>query len=396
MPHSEASSGIRRGIGVACTVMLVPLLASLLLAIPADLTNDSLQTAPQAVTGEAPATSAKLSSAEIPDLQKRADSGDAAAQFALGKAYESGNGLPRRADQAAIWYRKAAEQGNEKAQNSLAVLYWLRDGVEKDKTEAVRWYRKAARQGNANAMFNLGAAYYNGEGVREGVSINDTLSYAWFLLSSEAGNSSGQDAAKRSQAERGPNGFSEACLVIGQMYETGGDLPKNLELAAAWYRKANEHGNREAAIRLATMYLIAMDYSQARPWCEAAAKERLPAGYYCLGYLYQHGSGVDPNLKEAFRWYEQGARAGSVNSMQVLARMYENGEGTKPDRTQAFVWFLLATQGGSQSAIAEAKRIRATMTEKEWKDTQKKLPRNFDPKKVDSILQGASLPPPSP
>jgi TPR repeat protein len=284
--------------------MLIPLLAYLLLVSPSGLPTD-LQTTTQAVTGN---IQAKLSPAEISDLQKRADSGDATAQFALGKAYESGNGVPPRADQAAIWYRKAAEQGNEKAQNDLGILYWLGDGVEQDKAEAVRWYRKAARQGNSNAMFNLGAAYYNGEGVGG----NDTLAYAWFLLSSEAGNSSGQDAAKRSRAENGPGGFNDACLAIGQMYEKGEDLPKNLETAAAWYRKAAQQGYAEAMISLAALYLKTSDYSQARPWCEAAAKEKRTGAYYCLGYLYQHGSGVDPNSKEALRWYEQGARAGNV------------------------------------------------------------------------------------
>lgn len=365
--------------------MLILFFAFLFLASPRDLAGE-LQTTPQAVTGNAPAN---FSPAEISDLQKRADSGDAAAQYALGRAYESGKGIPQRSDQAAIWYRKAAEQGNEKAQNSLGVLYWSGDGVEKDRSEAVRWYRKAARQGNANAMFNLGAAYYNGEGVR----LNDTFAYAWFLLSSEAGNSSGRDAAKRSDAESGPAAFGEACRAIGQMYEKGDDLPKNAMAAAAWYQKAAENGDREAKINLAALFLNAADYGQARHWCEAAANEKYPGGYYCLGYLYQHGSGVDPSAKEALRWYEQGANEGNVASMQALARMYENGEGTKVDRVQAFVWYLVAAQRGSQSAMAEAKRIRSLMTEKEWKDAQRKMPRNLDPKKVDGFLRGGSSPP---
>jgi uncharacterized protein len=141
------------------------------------------------------------------------------------------------------------------------------------------------------------------------------------------------------------------------------------------------------------LYLNASDYSHARPWCELGAKERFPGGYYCLGYLYQHGFGVDANPKEAFRQYEQGARVGSVASMQAAARMYEKGEGTKPDRTQAFLWFFLASQrAGNQNALAEAKRLRSSMTEKEWKDTQKKFPFTLDKKAVDKILQGSSLP----
>jgi uncharacterized protein len=360
--------------------MLTLLLASFLVVISSSDLVSMLQTTPQS-TGVN--TSAELPSADIPDLQKKADSGDAAAQYALGRAYELGQGVPASAEQAASWYRKAAEQKDGKAQNSLGVLYWIGNGVEKDKTEAVRWYRKAARQGNGNAMFNLGAAYYNGEGV----SVNDTLAYAWFILSSETGNPGGQDAAKRSQEER-PDRFNDACVAIGQMYEKGEDLPKSLDLAVAWYRKAATKGDGDAAISLASLYLNANDYNQARPWCEAAAKAKLPSGYYCLGYLHQHGSGVEANAKEAFRWYEQGARGGNRVAMQAVARMYENGEGTKPDHGQAFVWFLLAARAGNQDAMVEAKRIRSSMTEKEWRNTKKKLPSNFDPKKIDSILQG--------
>jgi uncharacterized protein len=365
--------------------MLVSLLTTILLVTPGSFVPD-LQAAPPAVTGNAKAT---FSSAEISELRKRADSGDAVAQFELGKAYESGNGVPQSTDEAAIWYRKAAEQGNPKAESKLGFLYWSGDGVEKDKAEAVQWYRKAARQGDANAMFNLGAAYYDGEGV----GLDDTLAYAWFMLSSEAGNSSGQDAATRSRGEHGVIGFVDACVAIGQMFEKGQDLPKNIQSAAAWYRKAADQGSGDAQLDLAALYINASDYNQARPWCEAAVKQRLSGGYYCLGYLYQHGSGVDPNPKQAFGFYEQGARGGNAPSMWALARMYENGEGTKPDRVQAFTWFLFAAERGNKNAIADIKRIHSTMTEKEWKDTEKKLPPIFDRKRIDSFFQGASLPP---
>jgi uncharacterized protein len=371
--------------GVTCVVMLAVILTSVLIVAPADLAADSKQTAPPVVTGS---VAAKLSPDEIFDLQKRADSGDAAAQYALGRAYEHGNGVPLRADQAAIWYRKAAEQGNDKAQNGLGVLYWFGEGVERDKTEAVRWYRKAARQGNADAMFNLGAAYYNGEGVGP----DDNLAFAWFLLSSEAGNSSGQDAAKRSKAEHNPADFAYACVTIGQMYLKGDDLSKNTTLAASWYRKAAEKGSGDAALHLGALYLDTSDYTQARPWCEAASKQRLGGAYWCLGYLYQHGYAVAENPKEAFHWYEQGAHERNEASMLALAHMYENGAGTKPDRIQAFVWYLLAAERGDKSAAAEAKRIRSSMTQKEWKDTKKKLPISINANKVESFLQGNPQP----
>jgi hypothetical protein len=129
---------------------------------------------------------------------------------------------------------------------------------------------------------------------------------------------------------------------------------------------------------------------QARSWCETAAKEKLAGAYYCLGYLYQHGSGVDPNPKQAFGFYEQAARGGNISSMRALARMYENGDGTKPDHVQALNWYLLAAERGNQNAVADLKRMRSSMTDKEWKDTEKKLPPNFDRKESTAFSKARS------
>jgi TPR repeat protein len=365
--------------------MLALLLTFLLLTPPENPITGSLQTSEQ---GETAGKITTLSPTEVSDLQKRADSGDASAQFALGKAYESGNGAPQRPDQAAIWYRKAAEQGNAKAQNSLGVLYWLGEGVEKDRKQAIQWYRKAARQGDASAMFNLGAAYYNGDAV----GINDTLAYAWFLLSSEAGSSAGRDAAKRSQAEHGPVLLNDAYLAIGEMYEKGEDLPQDLQLAASWYRKAAENRRfTEARLRLGILFLKSGNYNEARQWCETLAKEKVTGGAFCMGYLYQHGFGVTQDSKIAFKWYAQAANSGNITAMHALSQMYEKGEATKVDRTKAMYWLLMAAIHGSQDAAIEARKLRASMSEQEWKATQKKLGNTkFDPKRVSSILQETS------
>src|SRR2546423_14971895 len=121
------------------------------------MTAASQTSSQQDVVTTAPA---KQSSPDMADLLRRANSGDASAQFELARAYETGGGLRENQQPAVLWYRKAAEQGNSKAQNSLGVLYWSGNGVERNKQEAMEWYRKAARQGDANAMFNIGAAYY--------------------------------------------------------------------------------------------------------------------------------------------------------------------------------------------------------------------------------------------
>jgi len=76
---------------------------------------------------------------DIAALLKRAQAGDAAAQWGLAYSYQSGQGVPQDYAQAAVWYRKAAEQGDAQAQNNLGGLYGLGRGLPEDDAEAYFW-----------------------------------------------------------------------------------------------------------------------------------------------------------------------------------------------------------------------------------------------------------------
>ncbi len=86
--------------------------------------------------------------------------------------------------------RIAAKQGDAVAQYNLGVAYATGEGIAQDKREAVRWYRKAAEQGHAWAQNNLGLAYGFGEGV-----IQDYKeSYIWLSIAKVFGNKDSADS----------------------------------------------------------------------------------------------------------------------------------------------------------------------------------------------------------
>jgi hypothetical protein len=109
----------------------------------------------------------------IGELRKKAEAGDAAAQFGLGMFYDFGTGsVPKDSVEAVKWYRKAGEQGHAAAQFRLGSIYATGGAVQKDNAEAVKWYRKAAEsyrkgaeQGDAQAQSTLGVMYSQGYGV---------------------------------------------------------------------------------------------------------------------------------------------------------------------------------------------------------------------------------------
>ena len=104
---------------------------------------------------------ARLDSLAAQDLLRKAEAGDAKAQFLLGEAYDTGSGAPRNAVQAERWYRAAASQGDVEAHNRLGLLF----RSQKKFADSRAWFEKAAALGHAQAMNNLGIVYDAGQGV---------------------------------------------------------------------------------------------------------------------------------------------------------------------------------------------------------------------------------------
>ena len=61
--------------------------------------------------------------------------------------------------------RQKADNGDTTAQFNLGIAYYTGEGINQDKKEAFKWFQKSAHQGHATAQANIGAMYLNGEGV---------------------------------------------------------------------------------------------------------------------------------------------------------------------------------------------------------------------------------------
>ena len=122
--------------------------------------------------------------AAFAQLKALGNKGDADAQNSLGFMYDNGEGVPKDAVQAVVWYRKSAEQGYAVAQSALGTMYANGEGVHKDLVQAVFWIRKSAKQGDADAQSNLGAMYARGDGVPK----DEVISYMWRNLAAAQGD----------------------------------------------------------------------------------------------------------------------------------------------------------------------------------------------------------------
>lgn len=313
-----------------------------------------------------------LNSSEISQLRTKAEAGDSSAQSALGKAYWTGNGVPHSDETAATWFRKAADQGDADAENALGTMYRMGEGVAKDRDEALRWYHKAARDGSASAMFNLGAAYYNGDGL----NVDDVSSCAWFLLAQEAGYAQADGAVSRATSENAARPI-QAAERIGEMYEKGGELPKNPDKALKWYRKASDGGAAEAGVKVAGLLVSSRnptpeEFVESRKRCEDAANLKYSPGAYCMAVIYRTGLGVAKDPAETAKWLMRAADLGHAKAILQLGEAYWKADGVNPDRVTAYMWILLAYRSRVPGAEQDEEGIRKEMSSKDIEKAKKK------------------------
>ena len=174
------------------------------------------------------------------DMRKRAESGDAAAQFELAQYYvsEASNARSERRTlrnqkRAFDWYSRSAKQGFAKAQFNLGHMYILGQGVDQDKSQGVDWQVKAAEQGLVEAQFEIGLRYLSGAVLEPNLE-------------------SGLDMLHKAANQR----HAPAQKQLGTMYFQGVGVEKDLVQAHRWFRIAELNGDNDAKGYIPTLESI--------------------------------------------------------------------------------------------------------------------------------------------
>ena len=157
-------------------------------------------------------------SQEFENYLIKAQEGDINAQYQLGSIYSTGrNGIEKDDGKAHSWYLKAAESGHVFAMYYLAWMYKRGQGVKEDPEKAFYWFEKAAEKGNVYAICNVGDCYQKGYYVK-------------------------RDFVKAAEWYKKGEHSSICCLALGELYELGNGVEKDLERALHYYEIAEVLG----------------------------------------------------------------------------------------------------------------------------------------------------------
>lgn len=233
----------------------------------------------------------------IAELESIAASGNATAQFQLGRAYYRGDGVPADKTKAQEWISKSAEQGNPDAITSMGFFYSQGIVVEKDEAKAVEWFRKGAESGSVQSQLNLGIMLRQAKSI----PLDNTESLLWLEKAATSGD-------------------PDAVRTYGQFLFLGDSL-------------------------------MLPDRKKAFPFVLKYAQESGDASFHnMVGVAYRDGAAPELNIEKAKEWFRKAALQNDPKGQSNLGHILGVDSPSSPDRKEALKWIIIAKENGEATA----------------------------------------------
>lgn len=267
-----------------------------------------------------PPEAAQLEAAQLEPLRQRADAGEVAARFELGRRYLRGAGVPRDLTRARELLEPAARTGHPDSMGAYGVMLARGLGVDKDETVGFAMVRDAAEAGVLTAVMNQGIMTLRGQGTKADAAVGIALL---------------EKAADQ--------GLVEAQVRLAETYYFGEDgrIGRSPEKAAPWALKAAEAGNA---------------------WAQNL-----------LGTMAEHGLGRPRDSKQAVEWYQKAADQGEPKAQSALGRLLHAGVDVPRDRIASYYWLQASASQGEVTAIKFLEETADGWSAEEIAESKKRL-----------------------
>ena len=267
--------------------------------------------------------------------QKKAEQGNANAQYELGNCYYYGKGIPEDTTKAIGWWEKASNQGNEKALKKL-----------------VEWCQKKADRGDIIAQYELGNYYYYGKGINK----NQNKAIEWWGKAGDNGNVHAKKRLFDLYKKLAINGDADAQYKLALCYHYGDGVKINYERAIEWYKKAIIQGNLEAEtnlLKIDTKYKENVEEINERNKIRLLKEEALKGNtdaQYNIGNYYYFNHNEDSNYNKAVYWWKKASEQGNADAQYKLGICYYYGQGITKSIENAITCWEKASDRGNKKA----------------------------------------------
>jgi TPR repeat protein len=278
-----------------------------------------------------------------------ADLGDPLACFQLANFYYRGWGIMEtNLDNYRGWRFKAASLGATEAQYVMGAAYRTGDGVVKDVGSSLVWYRKAAAKNHPKAFYDLALHYLEEKTNRASME----LAHDYMLRAAQGGH-------------------REAQFQCAMSCFRGDVAPADYEGGKQWLAKAAENGWGRAEFCLFQLYSgsalpgpgcppYPKDMTEAVKWLRLAAGHEHLQAQAVLAVMLIRGAGVEQNKAEAERLLRNAADHGYAQAQNDLGFAIQNGDINTVDLVEAAVWCRLAESGSADPIILRRAEVNVS------------------------------------
>lgn len=115
-------------------------------------------------------------------------------------------------------------------------------------------------------------------------------------------------------------------------------------------REAAMTGDARALFEIGNRYMeghgVQENLAEAAKWYEQSAEKGFAPALYRMGNFNEKGLGMPRNLTKAIDWYQLAAKQGNASAMHNLAVLFASGGNGSPDNAAAVHWFTEAAELG--------------------------------------------------
>lgn len=174
----------------------------------------------------------------------------------------------------------------------------------------------------------------------------------------------------RFQIKLAEQGNAEAQYKVGEMYEKGKGVPKDMTKANEWFNKAAKQGHKKAKYKLLYLEIQANGLNDVtKTQVDNIRKEAaagVPDAQYFLGKMYATGTGVPKSLNNALAWLNKATFNGiseaeheAIAVDEELARIRDKEAKKRAEALEAARKQREAEEKARQEKEAKEKRLAA-------------------------------------